>query len=106
MTALERRCRWLLHAYPARYRRDRGEKMVATLLKASPPSAMGPSVMSSPVLQRNRPTIMPLCEQPNRSLPPSGGARLGGQTAEIDGRSDQYPLTRLDAGGVEELAKW
>ena len=43
MSALERRCRWLLRAYPAWYRRDRGGEMVGTLLEASPPGARWPS---------------------------------------------------------------
>jgi hypothetical protein len=36
MSALEWRCRWLLHAYPAWYRRQRGEEMLGTLMEASP----------------------------------------------------------------------
>ncbi len=43
MTPLERRCRWLLRAYPAWYRRDRGGEMLGTLLEASPPGARWPS---------------------------------------------------------------
>ena len=43
MTALERHCRWLLHAYPAWYRRQRGEEILATLLEASPPGRSWPS---------------------------------------------------------------
>ena len=43
MTSLERRCRWLLHAYPAWYRRHRGGEMLGTLLEASPPGARWPS---------------------------------------------------------------
>ncbi len=36
MTALERHCRLLLLAYPAAYRRDRGEEIAGTLLEATP----------------------------------------------------------------------
>jgi len=36
MTALERHCRLLLLAYPAAYRRDRGEEITGTLLEATP----------------------------------------------------------------------
>ncbi len=43
MTSLERRCRWLLHAYPDWYRRHRGGEMLGTLLEASPPGARWPS---------------------------------------------------------------
>ena len=43
MTALERRCRWLLRAYPGWYRAQRGEEMLTTLLEASPPGAQWPS---------------------------------------------------------------
>jgi hypothetical protein len=43
VSALERRCRWLLHAYPAWYRRGRGGEMLGTLLEASPPGARWPS---------------------------------------------------------------
>lgn len=43
MTSLERRCRWLLRAYPAWYRRQRGGEMLGTLLEASPPGARWPS---------------------------------------------------------------
>lgn len=34
---LERRARWLLRAYPAVYRADRGEEITGTLLEATPP---------------------------------------------------------------------
>jgi hypothetical protein len=34
---LERRARWLLRAYPADYRADRGEEIIGTLLEATPP---------------------------------------------------------------------
>ena len=43
MTPLERRCRWLLRAYPAWYRGRRGEEMLGTLLEASPPGGRWPS---------------------------------------------------------------
>jgi hypothetical protein len=36
MTRLERRCRLLLLAYPASYRRERAEEMLGTLLEATP----------------------------------------------------------------------
>ncbi len=44
MTALEWRCRWLLHAYPAWYRRQRGEEMLGTLMEASPAGRRWPSL--------------------------------------------------------------
>ncbi len=50
MTALERRCRWLLRAYPAWYRAQRGEEMLTTLLEASPPSARWPSARDARAL--------------------------------------------------------
>jgi hypothetical protein len=43
VTPLERRCRWLLLAYPAWYRRRRGEEMLGTLLEVSPPGGRWPS---------------------------------------------------------------
>ncbi len=43
MSPLERRYRWLLRAYPAWYRRDRGGGKLGTLLEASPPGARWPS---------------------------------------------------------------
>lgn len=43
MSSLERRCRRLLRAYPAWYRRGRGEEMLGTLLEASPPGRRWPS---------------------------------------------------------------
>jgi len=43
VTPLERHCGWLLHAYPAWYRRHRGGEMLGTLLEASPPDASWPS---------------------------------------------------------------
>ena len=43
MSSLERRCRRLLRAYPAWYRRGRGEEMLDTLLEASPPGRRWPS---------------------------------------------------------------
>jgi PadR family transcriptional regulator, regulatory protein PadR len=50
VSALERRCRWLLHAYPAWYRRHRGGEMLGTLLEASPPGANWPSVRDARAL--------------------------------------------------------
>ena len=43
MTRLERRCRLLLLAYPAWYRRKRGEEMLGTLLAATAPGVRWPS---------------------------------------------------------------
>ena len=43
MSALERHCGWLLHAYPAWYRRERAGEMLDTLLEASPPGRRWPS---------------------------------------------------------------
>jgi pimeloyl-ACP methyl ester carboxylesterase len=36
MSPLERRCRLLMRAYPAAYRRERGDEIMATLLEATP----------------------------------------------------------------------
>ena len=36
MTRLERRSGLLLRAYPAQYRKDRGEEIIGTLLVATP----------------------------------------------------------------------
>jgi hypothetical protein len=41
---LERRGRWLLHVYPAAYRRERGEEMIGTLLEATPEGQAWPRV--------------------------------------------------------------
>jgi hypothetical protein len=43
MNPLERRCCWLLRAYPRWYRRQRGDEMLATLLEASQPGQRWPS---------------------------------------------------------------
>ena len=43
MTGLERRCRWLLRAYPAWYRRERSGEMLGTLLEAIPPGRRWPT---------------------------------------------------------------
>jgi len=43
VSALERRYRWLLYAYPAWYRRHRAGEMLGTLLEASPSGARRPS---------------------------------------------------------------
>jgi hypothetical protein len=43
VTPLERHCRWLLHAYPAWYRRDRAGEMLGTLLESSPRGRRWPS---------------------------------------------------------------
>lgn len=43
MSALEWRCRWLLRAYPAWYRHQRGEEMLGTLMDASPAGRRWPS---------------------------------------------------------------
>jgi hypothetical protein len=44
MSPLERRSRVLLWAYPAEYRRERGEEIIATLLEASPEGRSRPSL--------------------------------------------------------------
>jgi hypothetical protein len=43
VTGLERRCCWLLRAYPAWYRSERSGEMIDTLLEASPPGRRWPS---------------------------------------------------------------
>jgi hypothetical protein len=43
VTGLERRCRWLLRAYPAWYRRERSGEMLGTLVEASRPGRSWPS---------------------------------------------------------------
>jgi hypothetical protein len=43
VTRLERRCRWLLFAYPAWYRRRRAREMLGTMLETSPPGGRWPS---------------------------------------------------------------
>jgi hypothetical protein len=43
VTPLERRCGWLLRAYPVWYRRERAGEMMGTLLEASPPGRRWPS---------------------------------------------------------------
>ena len=50
MTPLERRCRWLLLTYPARYRRDRAGEMLGTLLEASGPGQSWPSLRDARAL--------------------------------------------------------
>lgn len=44
MSALERHCRWLLHVYPAWYRRERAGEMLGTLLEANAPGRNWPSL--------------------------------------------------------------
>jgi len=50
VTPLQRRFRLLLRAYPARYRRERAEEMLGTLLEASPPGRSWPSVRDTRAL--------------------------------------------------------
>jgi hypothetical protein len=50
MSALERRCRMLLRAYPRWYRRQRGEEMLATLLESSEPGQRWPSARDARAL--------------------------------------------------------
>ncbi|MGS2640403.1 hypothetical protein [Streptosporangium sp. G12] len=42
--AYERRCRRLIRAYPPRYRKTRGEEIVATLLELAEPGRNAPSL--------------------------------------------------------------
>ena len=49
-SALERRARILLRAYPAPYRRERGEEIIATLLEATPPGRRFPSARDTVAL--------------------------------------------------------
>ncbi len=50
MTALERRYRWLLRAYPARYRSERGDEMLGTLLENTPPGRQWPTLREARAL--------------------------------------------------------
>jgi hypothetical protein len=50
VSSLERRCRLLLRAYPAWYRRERAEEMLGTLLEASPADRNWPSVRDARAL--------------------------------------------------------
>ncbi len=50
MTSLERRYRWLLRAYPAWYRQDRGTEMLGTLLEDSPEDRKWPSLRDARAL--------------------------------------------------------
>jgi hypothetical protein len=50
VTPLERRCRWLLFAYPAWYRRRRAGEMLGTLLEASGPGQSWPSLRDARAL--------------------------------------------------------
>jgi hypothetical protein len=50
MSVLERRYRGLLRVYPARYRRDRAEEMLDTLLEATPPGRGWPAVREARAL--------------------------------------------------------
>src|ERR1700677_2609833 len=50
MSALERRYRRLLRAYPAGYREERGAEMLATLLEAAPVGATWPSLRDARAL--------------------------------------------------------
>jgi hypothetical protein len=50
MRPLERRYWWLLRAYPAGYRRERGEEMLGTLLENTPPDRHWPTVRETRAL--------------------------------------------------------
>ena len=50
VTSLERRSRWLLRAYPAEYRRERGEEIIATLLEAAPAGLARPRLRDARAL--------------------------------------------------------
>ena len=50
MSVLERRYRRLLRAYPGRYRRDRAEEMVGTLLEITPPGRRWPTLREARAL--------------------------------------------------------
>lgn len=75
MTGLERRCRRLLRAYPAWYRQQRGEEMLATLLEASPPGARWPRPRDARALITGG-----LCVRAwgNQRPSPAAGLRLAG----------------------------
>ncbi len=50
LSSLERRCRWLLLAYPAWYRRKRAEEMLGTLLETNTPDQRWPSFRDAQAL--------------------------------------------------------
>ncbi len=47
MSPMERRCRWLLRAYPVEYRSGRGDEMLGTLLDTAAPGRCRPSARES-----------------------------------------------------------
>ena len=47
MSRYERQCRWLLRAFPAEFRRQRGESLIGTLLDDAPPGARAVSVATA-----------------------------------------------------------
>jgi hypothetical protein len=47
---IEQRSRWLLRAYPAAYRRDRGDEIIATLLEATPDGRAWPRLRDARAL--------------------------------------------------------
>jgi hypothetical protein len=50
MSALETRYRWLLRAYPAGYRKERGQEMLGTLLETAPDGQTWPSIRDTRAL--------------------------------------------------------
>jgi hypothetical protein len=50
MSPLERRCRWLLSAYPRQYRADRADEILGTLLETATPGRRWPSARESAAL--------------------------------------------------------
>ena len=74
MTALERRSRRLLRAYPARYRRERGEEILGTLLDDSPPGRRWPSPRDARALIMGGLRVRAGLNQPQAT---AAGIRLG-----------------------------
>lgn len=52
-TEIERHSRWLMHSYPRRYRKDRADEILDTLLEATGPGRAWPSFRDSRALVRS-----------------------------------------------------
>jgi hypothetical protein len=104
MSGLERRCRLLMRAYPAQYRRERGDEMLGTLLEAIPEGRSWPPLRDVRALLAGGLRARAV---PRRRLPLRANLRIAvfvGLAAYLG--SDAVARMSFDAGAAGRLGGW
>jgi hypothetical protein len=111
MTGLERHCRWLLRAYPAPYRAERGDEMLTTLVETVAPGRAWPGWREAAALVLGG---LQVRGQQHRRLPTAANLRLSVvlglavSAALLGSATAGWPVAPFDIGSPSLLpnASW